>query len=216
LGVKRAPVELFKKNWENWRKLLMICEQYNSRILYYNIMKEYILNKFTLLDFKNKYLDNQNVDVEYSDPYFNVLKIKLNNKELFDKENFDLLYEIEDTINAIEFSNNYCKQRYKDMNEAKKSGYTHDTYEDKMNALKDHEKEFQKKYSDVLYFEGMQAINKYVEGAQKLGIKGEVFFMGIMNFIDIHAMCSGSLSKLHWLAFIRKYRLKLNDFINSI
>jgi hypothetical protein len=151
-------------------------------------MKEYILNKFTLLDFKNKYLDNQNVDVEYSDPYFNVLKIKLNNKELFDKENFDLLYEIEDTINAIEFSNNYCKQRYKDMNDAKKSGYTHDIYEDKMNALKDHEKKFQKNYSDVLYFEGMQAINKYVEGAQKLGVKGELFFMGIMNFIDIHSM----------------------------
>ncbi|KKB96530.1 hypothetical protein SZ25_00382 [Candidatus Arcanobacter lacustris] len=166
----------------------MICEQYNSRILYYNMMKEYIENKITALNFKNEYLDHQSEDAEYSNPYFNVFKIKLSNKDLFDKKNSDLLHEVEDTINAMEFSNKYCKQRHKDMNEAEKNGYTHDVYEEKMKALKNHEKEFQEKYSDVLYEEGISAINNYEQGAKELNIKGELFFMGIMNFIDIHAM----------------------------
>lgn len=107
----------------------MIDEIYKNRMLYYNLMKNFLKNKITAWKFRTK----------------------------------------------------YWNQRDKDLDENKKNGYN-DYYLNRV--LVENSERFQKEYEDPLYEQGLVGLKKYEQGANELNIKGELFFMGIWNYLD--------------------------------
>jgi len=151
-------------------------------------MKDFLDKKITILAFKKQNFENAKNESEYPDPYFDILKIKLSNNNIFEGENIDLLSDIEEKINALEFSRKYSEQRNKDLNEDKKRGYTYEVYKNEIKNLKDDEKIFERNYSHLLHAKGSAVLGEYEQGLKALNIKGEIFFMDIFNFIDIDVL----------------------------
>lgn len=85
-------------------------------------------------------------------------------------------------INSWEFRTEYLSQRHEDLDKNKTSGYS-DYYLHKI--LWGNEKKFEEEYSNILYEKGKLMLKEYEQGAKDLDIKGEIFFMGIWDFIDI-------------------------------
>ena len=74
-----------------------------------------------------------------------------------------------------------------DLNDPK--GYTQEYYESMLNNLDGAYKEFEENYRNQLYEHSwssdcLEVLKEYEIGANKLDIKGEMFFMGIYSFID--------------------------------
>ena len=87
-------------------------------------------------------------------------------------------------ITALNLQKRYFEQRHIDLGNDKKNGYY--GYSP---ILNEEEKEFKEQYKKKLYEEVwspnyLEILKEYEEGAEKLNISGEVFFMGIWNFID--------------------------------
>lgn len=80
-----------------------------------------------------------------------------------------------------EFREKYWNQRCNDIDINRESGYR-DYYLDRV--LFGNEKIFEEKYTDVLYEQGLKELRRYEEGARELKINGELFFMGLWNYID--------------------------------
>lgn len=87
-------------------------------------------------------------------------------------------------ITPWEFRTKYSNQRCKDLDQDKNKGYTFEKYEEKLRNLSLNEKKFKDEYFDLLNYEGMSILKDYEEGAKVLDIQGELFFMGIWNFLD--------------------------------
>lgn len=158
----------------------MISEVYKNRILYFNMMKEFLQNKISILDFQNKYF-NQGENSGYPSGNTEDLKRKLNNKEIFDIKNEKIKCDLEDQINALEFSRKYWSQRDKDLDKNKANGYR-DYYLNK--TLLGNDRLFEEQYKESLQEKGVSFLKEYEEGAKKLSIEGEMFFMGMWYFID--------------------------------
>lgn len=163
----------------------MIDTQYENRMIYYNMMKDYLNKKITVLEFYKQYFDHDDPNREYSDPYFDILKIKFQNKALFETKDIHLLHDLEEIINASEFSAKYGKQKRKDRDENTIKGY-YKTYEERMKNLKENEKIFKDKYSLLLYEEGSTVLPQYEQALKDFDIKGEIFFIDIQMFIEIY------------------------------
>lgn len=84
-------------------------------------------------------------------------------------------------ISPWEFRKKYWNQRSKDIDQNTLSGYS-DYYLNRILLGKD--KIFEKEYADYLYEKGSEELKRYEEGARKLNINGEMFFMGLWNYID--------------------------------
>lgn len=89
---------------------------------------------------------------------------------------------LEGKITAWNFRVQYWDQRHHDLSENKISGYA-DNYEQKIENLIDKDRIF-KQYTDDLYEKGLAKLDEYEKAAEKLNIKGELFFMGMWYFID--------------------------------
>lgn len=103
--------------------------------------------------------------------YYNMMKDFLNKK-----------------IYAIAFKGQYWKQRDIDIDENTRNGYSNH-YKNKIKNLIKNEKIFKENFFNILYEEAwadncLNILKEYEQGAKELGIKGELFFMGIWNFID--------------------------------
>lgn len=110
----------------------MISEIYNNKLLYYNMMNNFLHGKITAWNFRQQ----------------------------------------------------YWSQRHNDLNQEEKNGYTYERYKNKIQNLINNEKKFKKEYVDILYEKGSTKLGEYEKGAKELNIKGELFFMGLWNFID--------------------------------
>jgi hypothetical protein len=84
-------------------------------------------------------------------------------------------------ISAWEFRTRYWDQRDEDIDQNRINGYR-DYYLDRI--LWGDEKIFEEKYADSLYEQGLKELKRYEEGARQLNINGELFFMGLWNYID--------------------------------
>jgi uncharacterized protein YyaL (SSP411 family) len=109
------------------------------------------------------------------------------NSEIY--ENKALYYNfmkdfLQKRMNSWEFRTKYLGQRSRDSDQDKKNGYTYEKYEEELKNLTENEKKFEKEYYDVLNYEGMSVLKEYEKGAKILDIKGEMFFMGIWNYVD--------------------------------
>lgn len=93
---------------------------------------------------------------------------------------------LQEKISPDEFQTKYLNQRDKDFDQDEKNGYTYEKYKEKLKNLPQNEKEFKDKYCDVLYEKGMSTLDQYEKGAKSLNVKGEIFFMGIWNYLDCH------------------------------
>lgn len=89
-------------------------------------------------------------------------------------------------ISPLKFREKYWGQRFKDLNENDNKGYTNEIYEKKLNNLMSNEKRFKNEYFDVLFEEGSLKLEDYEKGANELDMRGELFFIGIWNFIDCY------------------------------
>ena len=150
-------------------------------------MKDFLEKKDTVLEFKKQYFNEEDENRGYPSGNAEDLEKKLSNKELFEK-NISLLHQLEEQINALEFSRKYWQQRDKDLDKNKASGYS-DNYGNKIQQLIGFEKKFREKCYNYLYENAwssncLNILKEYEQGAKDLNIRGEMFFMGIWNFID--------------------------------
>ena len=143
-------------------------------------MKDFLEKKVTVLEFKKQYFNEEDENRGYPSGNAEDLEKKLSNKELFEEKNINLLHQLEEQINALEFSRKYWQQRDKDLDKNTISGYS-DYYLNRVLFGKD--KNFEE-YCDLLIDKGRSVLKEYEKGAQSLDIKGEMFFMGIWDYID--------------------------------
>jgi hypothetical protein len=104
-----------------------------------------------------------------------------NNRKFY----YEIIKEfLEGKKTALELQTEYWEQRDKDLDVDSKNGY----YEYEAN-YEGNEKQFEKENKEKLYFsawskEWREVLAEYEEAANRLEIKGELFFKGIWNFID--------------------------------
>lgn len=141
----------------------MIDTYYENRMLYYNMMKDFLSKKITPWRFRKKYCNQRNHDINEN---------RKNRDDYYIQKNIDIDEAVKDG-----FAEYYQQRVFTENEKIFKEKYFSFLYE-KFSPLSP-------EYDGPLYEKGSKFLPKYERALKDFDIKGEIFFMHMQELIEM-------------------------------